>query len=94
MKRIKDILNSVIKDIGIKKRVEVAEFVNFAQDFFFRNFGEEITHLFVKKKVLFVGVKSPALRTELQMKKLYLINKVNQEFGKEVIEDIRFIRGK
>jgi len=94
MKRIKDILNSVIEDIGIKKRVEASEFVNFAQDFFFRNFGEEISHLFVKKKTLFVGVKSPSLRTELQMKKLYLINKLNQEFGKEIIEDIRFIRGK
>ena len=44
----------------------------------------------VKGEVLWVGVKSPALASELQMQKSQLVARLNHLVGANIISDIRF----
>lgn len=45
----------------------------------------------VKGETLWIGVKSAALATELQMQKSQLVTQLNQHVGAQIISDIRFV---
>ena len=46
--------------------------------------------LFIKKRVLYVRLKSAVLKNELMMHREQMIEKLNREVGREVIEGIVF----
>lgn len=48
------------------------------------------TDKYIKNQVLHVHLSSPALRSELSMKRTELVNKLNAEAGASVIIDICF----
>ena len=48
------------------------------------------TNLYVRKRVLYVNLSSSVLKSELMMCREKLISRLNEEAGKDVIEDIVF----
>ena len=48
------------------------------------------TNLYIRKKVLYVSLSSAVLKSELMMCRKKLISRLNEEAGKDVIEDIVF----
>ena len=48
------------------------------------------TNLYIRKKILYVSLSSAVLKSELMMCREKLISRLNEEAGKEVIEDIVF----
>jgi len=46
------------------------------------------THLFIKKRTLYVQLTSSVLKSELMMCREQLIKKLNEEAGREVIDSI------
>lgn len=53
--------------------------------------AKETDHLYVKNKVLFVRLRSQALRHELEFAKKKLVKNINNAAGKDIINDIAFI---
>lgn len=47
--------------------------------------------LYVKEKILWVRIHTPALRTQLSLKRLQLIEQLNQAVKHKVISNIKFI---
>ena len=48
------------------------------------------TNLYIRKKILYVSLSSAVLKSELMMCREKLISRLNEEAGKDVIEDIVF----
>jgi len=44
----------------------------------------------VRKQVLYVKIKSPELRNELQYGKSKIIDHVNEQIGKDYLKDVKF----
>lgn len=53
-------------------------------------FAKHTEHLSIKNKILFVKMDSAVLRSELVMARSKLVEMLNKESGKKVIEDIVF----
>lgn len=47
-------------------------------------------NIYIRNQILFVEIKSPALRQELLMQRTELKNRLNQHVGAQVITDIAF----
>lgn len=47
--------------------------------------------IYIKNKILFVKIQSPALKSDLRMKTSDLIQSLNRSVGCNVIQDIRFL---
>ncbi len=52
--------------------------------------GKHTTGMAIKKKILYVSLDSSALRNELMMSRSKIVKMLNEEAGKQVIEDIVF----
>lgn len=48
------------------------------------------TNKVIRNQTLFISLNSPALRTDLSMRKTMLIKELNERAGGQVIVDIRF----
>lgn len=53
--------------------------------------ARETEHLYIRNKVLFVKLKSQALKHELEYARKKLVKSINEEAGRDVIKDISFI---
>jgi hypothetical protein len=53
--------------------------------------ARETTHLYIKNRILYVKLNSPALRQELGYARAKLIKLLNKAAGSEVIGDIAFL---
>ncbi len=52
--------------------------------------GKHTTGMVIRKKILYVSLDSSALRNDLMMSRSKIVNMLNDEVGKKVIEDIVF----
>ncbi|MDO5654662.1 MAG: DciA family protein [Flavobacteriaceae bacterium] len=55
---------------------------------FMKNYTERI---FVKNRVLFIKLNSPALKNELNYGKTKILDYINQFIGKTYLEDVQFL---
>ncbi|MFQ6618611.1 MAG: DUF721 domain-containing protein [Fidelibacterota bacterium] len=88
MKHIKNILDELIKDIGIDKAV----LQNRAIVVWEEAVGEKIANIAKPKRIekgkLWIAVKTPEWRSELQFMKKEIIKNLNRIIGEEVVKDI------
>ena len=52
--------------------------------------GKHTVNMAVKKKILYISLDSSVLRNELHMSRSKIVKMLNDEVGKEVIDDIVF----
>jgi predicted nucleic acid-binding Zn ribbon protein len=50
--------------------------------------GKHTVNLSIKNKILYVSLDSSVIRSELQMSRSKIVQMLNEEVGKKVIEDI------
>ncbi|MCO5265536.1 MAG: DUF721 domain-containing protein [Lentimicrobium sp.] len=53
--------------------------------------ARDTTHLYIKNRILYVKLNSPALREELGYARTKLVKSLNKAAGGEVIIDIAFV---
>ncbi len=53
--------------------------------------GRRTSRIFLKKSVLFVELSSAPLRQELVLMQPQIIQRINEEVGKEVVDEIKFL---
>ncbi|HDQ23002.1 MAG TPA: DUF721 domain-containing protein [Candidatus Uhrbacteria bacterium] len=95
MQHIKNILNKHLKQTGLSKNIETAliieEFLNFLEKEFGSIILKKIKPLYIKNGILSLACVSPAVVQEVNFKKEFLIDKINQKFRGEPLKDIKFI---
>ena len=84
---IQELLNAYKLNDGIRSSQVVKNWDKIAGSFISKNTEK----LFIKNKVLFVKLNSPALKNELSFSKSKLIEKLNKSVKQEIINEIIFI---
>lgn len=92
MKKINYTIRDLLKNLGLEKGYESRILAQELKNYLSENYGVEyIGKVEVVRKVFLVEVKSPALRNELAMKKVELLNFLKERSGKDFPEDIKFV---
>lgn len=88
---IGDVLRSVIDDSCMAARLDESK----ARSLWARIVGPDIASQCgsptMRGGLMTIGVKSAALRQELQMSRSSIVRLINSSLGKQVVADIRFI---
>ncbi len=78
----------------LKKQVEAASVVEFAEEVFRDMFGENAKHakpLFLKNRTLTVTCSSSAVAQEIRLNQQAIVEKINQKLGKNEVDRIRYL---
>ncbi len=77
----------------INRQVEASQIIDFAEKLLVTEWGERIKKkakpLYLKNRVLVIAVVSSVLAGDMNIKSNCLVNKINQHFGKELVDRIR-----
>jgi len=83
-------IRNMIVDLGMEEKIFSVQ----AEEIFAEMMGNYIMkyveNLSVRKQVLYVKIKSPELRSELQYGKSKIIAHVNEQIGKDYLKDVKF----
>lgn len=85
-----DAIKHMISDLGMEEKilsVQVEEVFMEMMGIYIMNYVE---NTLVKKQILYVKIKSPELRNELQYGKSKIIAHVNEQIGKDYLKDVKF----
>jgi len=89
-KKLKDVLHQLFDAYGWTEKMDGVHIVNSWEAIVGGIFAKHTTNLYVKNRKLYVVLDSSVLRNELYMERSNLVKKINNEVGKEVIDEIIF----
>lgn len=90
MRKMKDILPSILNKMGINKGIEQAKAIAFWDDIVGDNISKNAKPFRVRKGILYVAVKSSVWASELQMMEPGIREKINEYLNNNVIKELRF----
>ncbi len=90
MRKIKDILPSILNKMGINKGIEQAKAIAFWDDIVGDNIAKNAKPFRVRKGILYVAVKSSVWASELQMMEPEIRKKINEYLNNNIIKELRF----
>lgn len=88
---ISEAIRYFIKENGMEERVLESMAIDGWHDQmgeFMKSYTEQ---LFVKKRVLYIKLNSPALKAELSYGKTKILHHINQFIGEDFLEEVRFL---
>lgn len=87
---LKDVLDELIKSYRWGGKISELRIKESWTKVVGKMIDRHTTHMQVKGKILYVNLDSSALRNELMMARSKIVESVNKEVGKKVIDDIVF----
>jgi len=90
MKKMGDILPSILRKMGIKKGIEQGKAIAFWEDIVGDDIARHARPFRAKKGILYVAVTSSVWANELQFMEPEIRKKINEYLKKDVIYKIRF----
>jgi len=87
---LKDVLQQLFDAYGWTEKMDGVRITNSWEKVVGGIIARHTTNLYVKNRNLYVILDSSVLRNELFMERSMLVDKLNQEIGKKVIDDIIF----
>lgn len=88
---IKDVIEELISAYRIGDKLSQARVISLWDSVVGKMIARDTTHLYIKHRVLYVKLNSPALRQELGYAREKLIKSLNKAAGTDVIDDIAFV---
>lgn len=88
---IKDVIEELINAYRIGDKLSQARVISLWDSVVGKMIARDTTHLYIKNRVLYVKLNSPALRQELGYAREKLIKSLNKAAGTDVIDDIAFV---
>lgn len=88
---IKDVIEELISAYRIGDKLSQARVISLWDRVVGKMIARDTTHLYIKHRILYVKLNSPALRQELGYAREKLIKSLNKAAGSEVIDDIAFV---
>ena len=89
-KPLKGVFEAMISRYKMKEHFKVEEIKSLWEEIVGTYIANYTEKLVVKNHVLYVKIKSPELRNELQYAKTKLIKNLNYKIGEDYIKDIKF----
>ena len=90
-KSIKDVIEELINTYRIGDKLNQTNVICLWDSVVGKMIARDTTHLYIKHRILYVKLNSPALREELGYARTKLIKSLNKAAGTEVIDDIAFV---
>lgn len=88
---IKDVIEELISAYRIGDKLSQARVISLWDSVVGKMIARDTTHLYIKNRVLYVKLNSPALRQELGYAREKLIKSLNKAADSDVIDDIAFV---
>ncbi len=88
---IREVIEELIAAYHIGDKLNQAKVIGLWDQVVGKMIARETTHLYIKNKILYVKLNSPALRQELGYARTKLVKMLNKAAGTEVISDIAFL---
>lgn len=88
---IREVIEDLIAAYRIGDKLNQTKVIGLWDSVVGKMIARETTHLYIKNRILYVKLNSPALREELGYARTKLIKSLNKAAGSEVIDDIAFV---
>ncbi len=88
---IREVIEELIAAYRICDKLNQTKVIGLWDSVVGKMIARETTHLYIKNRILYVKLNSPALREELGYARTKLIKSLNKAAGSEVIDDIAFV---
>lgn len=86
--KIDKIIQALIKEQGLEDKLSENRLINSWEELLGKSVARATNNLYIRKKILYVHLRSSVVRHELMMIKNDLIQRLNEKAGKKIIEDI------
>lgn len=83
-------IRNMIVDLGMEEKIFSVQTEEIFAEMMGNYIMKYVENLSVRKQVLYVKIKSPELRSELQYGKSKIIAHVNEQIGKDYLKDVKF----
>lgn len=88
--RLNELLPQILADLHLDRRLDETQAAVLWREIFGPAVTQYTTQVHVRAGVLYVSLSSAVLRNELLSCKASLLQRLNEEMGREVIKDIMF----
>ncbi len=88
---IGDAINKLLSSYHIKSKFDAANIIGSWERLVGKPIAKRTKKVFIKNKVLFVQIESPAMRQDISLHKGHILEIFQKEFGKETIQEIVLI---
>lgn len=86
-----DVIRELLKEYGLEGRLNETRLISSWESVVGKMISKHTKNLYIRRKVLFVKLDSPALANELSYAREKIRKSLNEEVGHEVIEDVKFV---
>lgn len=83
-------IRNMIVDLGMEEKIFSVQTEEIFAEMMGSYIMRYVENFSVRKQVLYVKIKSPELRNELQYGKSKIIAHVNEQIGKDYLKDVKF----
>lgn len=83
-------IRNMIVDLGMEEKIFSVQTEEIFAEMMGNYIMKYVENFSVRKQVLYVKIKSPELRNELQYGKSKIIAHVNEQIGKDYLKDVKF----
>lgn len=88
---IREVIEEMISAYHIEDKLNQTKVIGLWDQVVGKMIARETTHLYIKNRILYVKLNSPALRQELGYARTKLVKSLNKAAGSDVITDIAFV---
>lgn len=86
-----DAIREFLKQYRLEGKIEETKLINSWEKIVGPMISKHTKDIYIRRKVLFVKLDSPALKNELSYAREKITRNLNEAAGKDVIEDVRFL---
>ncbi|MCD6179576.1 MAG: DUF721 domain-containing protein [Bacteroidales bacterium] len=90
-KKIDEVFHELLRAYGISRKYDEHRLKSEWENIVGKTIAHQTLSLVIDKEIMYVRLKSPALRQELSYSKGKLVDKLNGIVGKDLIRDIIFL---
>lgn len=81
-------INEMLRVFGLQQKLDETKLIASWEKVMGKTIAKHTTRLYISKKKLFIHLNSSAARETLSFEKEKIINLMNEEVGKQVIEEV------
>lgn len=88
---LREVIEELISAYHIEDKLNQSKVIGLWDQVVGKMIARDTTHLYIKNRILYVKLNSPALREELGYARSKLVKSLNKAAGGDVIIDIAFV---
>lgn len=85
---ISELVNALLKKYGAEDKIAEVRLIRAWEQIMGRGISKFTRNIYIKDRILFVSISSSVVKAEILMIKNDLIKKLNEQAGKELIDQI------